>query len=231
MKIVKNEALIERNGKIGNWLSLASLAVLATGMYISFSRPEWFTYSLVCLVVGFALTQIGMYMGNRWGRSPRRDERLDSALKGMHSESVLYHYIAPAAHVLVGPAGLWILLPYQQAGTASFEKNRWKIKGGGFMQSYMRIFGQEGIGRPNLEAETETAALRKFLAKKMDEEAIPEIKTALVFINEQVEVEANDSPLPAMRLKDLKEFLRNESKTRKLSNAQIQQISAAFSEK
>ncbi len=231
MKIVKNETLIERNGKIGNWLSLGSLVILGTGMYISFSRPEWFTYSLICLVVGFALTQIGMYMGNRWGRSPRRDERLDAALKGMHSEFVLYHYIGPVAHTLVGPAGLWIILPYQQAGTASYTKNRWKIKGGGFMQGYMRLFGQEGIGRPDLEAESETATLRKFLEKKMDGETIPEIKVVIVFINELAQVEAGESPLPAMKLKELKEFLRTESKTRKLTSAQIQKIASALSDK
>ena len=74
MKIVKNEKLIERNGKMGNWISLGALAVLGVGMYLSFTRPDLFTYSLICLVLGFTMTQIGMYMGNRWGRSPRRDE-------------------------------------------------------------------------------------------------------------------------------------------------------------
>lgn len=40
------------------------------------------------------------------------------------------------------------------------------------MQSYMRIFGQEGIGRPDLEAETEVAAIKNFLAKKMEGKAL-----------------------------------------------------------
>ena len=60
MKIIKNEKLIERNGKIGQWTSLGALVVLGAGMYISFTRPEWFTYSIVCLVVGFIMTQIGL---------------------------------------------------------------------------------------------------------------------------------------------------------------------------
>ena len=148
MKIIKNEKLIKRNGAIGNWISLGALAVLAGGMYISFTRPDLFTYSLICLVLGFMMTQVGMYMGNRWGRSPRRDERIDAGLKGLHSEFSIYHYTAPVPHLLVGPSGVWVILPYQQAGTAYYEKNRWRIKGGGFMQTYMQIFGQEGIGRP-----------------------------------------------------------------------------------
>ena len=224
MKIIKNEKLIQRNGKIGNWISLGALLVLGGGMYISFTKPELFTYSLVCLVVGFMMTQVGMYMGNRWGRSPRRDEKLDAGLKGMHSEFSLYHYSTPVSHLLVGPAGVWVILPHQQAGTIHYEKNRWKVKGGGFMQSYMRIFGQEGIGRPDLEAETEVSTLKKFLAKKMAENAIPEIKPIMVFTHDQVEVEAGESPIPAMKLKQLKGFMREEAKSRKLTSAQIQEL-------
>ncbi|MBI3169375.1 MAG: hypothetical protein HYZ22_12900 [Chloroflexi bacterium] len=224
MKIIKNEKLIQRNGKIGNWVSLGALIVLGIGMYISFTKPELFTYSLVCLVIGFMMTQVGMYMGNRWGRSPRRDEKIDAGLKGMHSEFSLYHYSTPVSHLLVGPAGVWVILPYQQAGTVLYEKKRWKIKGGGFMQSYMRIFGQEGIGRPDLEAETEVSAMNKFLAKKMAENTVPEIKAIVVFTHDQVEVEAGESPIPAMKLKQLKGFMREESKKRKLSNIQIQEL-------
>ena len=44
MKIVKNEKLIARNGKIGQWMSLASLVVLGLGLYISFSMPEYFAH-------------------------------------------------------------------------------------------------------------------------------------------------------------------------------------------
>lgn len=226
MKIIKNEKLIQRNGKIGNWISLGALVVLGGGMYISFTHPEWFTYSLICLIVGFMMTQIGMYMGNRWGRSPRRDEKIDSALKGMHSDFSIYHYTTPASHVLVGPAGVWVILPYQQAGKVYFEKNRWKVKGGGFAQSYMRIFGQEGIGRPDLEAAGEVAAMKKFFAKNMAENDIPEVRPVMVFTHDQVEVEAGESPIPAMKLKQLKVFMREEAKNRKLTSGQIQTITS-----
>lgn len=225
MKIVKNEKLIQRNGKLGNWLSLGALAVLGIGMYISFTRTDLFTYSLICLVLGFTLTQIGMYMGNRWGRSPRRDEKLDAALKGLHSDFSIYHYSTPASHLLLGPAGVWVLLPYQQGGSVTYEKNRWRIRGGGFMQGYMRIFGQEGIGRPDLEAENEVNTVRKFLLKRMDENSVPEIKPILVFTHDQVEVDPGESPVPALKLKHLKGFIRDASRERKLSSLQIQELS------
>ena len=228
MKIIKNDKLIERNGKIGQWTSLAALVVLGLGMYISFSKPELFTYSVVCLVIGFIMTQVGMYMGNRWGRSPRPDEKFDSGLKGLHSDFNLYHYSSPVSHLLIGPSGVWILLPYHQRGKVAYEKNRWKMSGGGFMQMYMRVFGQENIGRPEIDAENETLTLKKFLLKKMDETSIPEIKPILVFTSDEVEVEAGDSPIAAMKLKQLKEFLRQGAKNRALTPQQIEKITTHF---
>jgi len=224
MRIIKNEKLIERNSKIGQWVSLAALVVLGGGMYLSFSKPELFTYSIICLVVGFIMTQIGMYMGSRWGRSPRPDEKFDTGLKGLHSEFNMYHYASPVSHLLIGPSGMWVLLPYHQRGKITFEKNRWKMKGGGFLQGYMRIFGQENIGRPELDAENEVKALQKFFAKKMDESNIPEIKPILVFTTEEVELDAGESPVAAMKLKQLKEFMRQGGKNRSLSNDQIKKL-------
>jgi hypothetical protein len=223
MRIIKNEKIIERNGKIGQWTSLA-LVVLGGGMYISFSKPELFTYSVVCLVIGFIMTQVGMYMGSRWGKSPRPDEKLDAGLKGLHSEFNMYHYSSPVSHLLVGPSGVWVLLPYHQRGKISFEKNRWKMKGGGFLQSYMRIFGQENLGRPDLDAESETNTLQKFFAKKLDISSIPEIKPILVFTTDEAELEVGESAIPAMKLKQLKEFLRQGGKNRSLSNDQIKKL-------
>jgi len=155
MKIIKNEKLIKRNAAIGSWTSLAALVVLGLGMYISFTRTELFAYSLVALVLGFTLTQIGMYMGNRFGRSPRPDEKLDAGLKGLQNEFVMYHYTTPASHLLVGPAGVWVIMPYHQRGQVTFKKNRWRVSGGGFLQNYMRIFGQEGLGRPDIEIDND----------------------------------------------------------------------------
>jgi len=228
MKIIKNEKLIERNGKIGQWTSLAALGVLGLGMYISFAKPELFIYSVICLLVGFIMTQVGMYMGSRWGRSPRPDEQLDSGLKGLHSEFNMYHYSSPVSHLLVGPSGVWVILPYHQRGSISFEKNRWKMKGGGFLQAYMRIFGQENLGRPDLDAENEARTLHKFFAKQMDESKIPEIKPVLVFTTDEVELDAGDSPIAAMKLKQLKEFMRQGGKNRMLNSEQVAEINRAL---
>jgi hypothetical protein len=215
MKIIKNETLIKRNAKIGGWTSIAALVVLGLGMYISFTRPELFTYSLLALLLGFTLTQIGMYLGNKFGRSPRPDEKLDAGLKGLQNEFVIYHYTTPVSHLLVGPGGVWVIKPYHQRGQVTFKKNRWRLSGGGFLQNYMRIFGQEGLGRPDMEIESDIRVLKKELAKKMDDSEIPEINALLVFTNDDVEIDTENAPIPAMKLKQLKEFMRQKAKEKK----------------
>lgn len=40
MKIIKNEKLIKRNAKIGQWTSMGALVILGLGMYISFTRND-----------------------------------------------------------------------------------------------------------------------------------------------------------------------------------------------
>jgi len=226
MKIIKNEKLIKRNGQIGNWTSLGALVVLGLGMYISFTRTDLFIYSIGALLVGFTLTQIGMYMGNRYGRSPRPDEKLDAGLKGLQNEFTMYHYTTPASHLLVGPAGVWVLLPYHQRGQVAFRKNRWRMSGGGFLQTYMRLFGQENIGRPDIEIDNETNALKKYFAKRMEESEIPEINAMMVFTSDDVEIEAADAPIPAMKLKQIKDFFRQRVKGKRISNDELSKLNS-----
>ena len=214
MRIIKNEKLIKRNALIGQYTSFAALAVLGVGMYISFKRSDLFVYSVAALLLGFTMTQVGMFFSNRWGRRPRPDEQLDAALKGLPGDTSLYHYVTPVPHLLVSPAGVWILQTYHQRGNVTYSKDRWRLAGGGFMQAYMSLFGQEGIGRPELDIANEVGSLKKYLARLMDENEIPEIQAALVFTSDQAEISAEGAPSPALKPKQLKDFFRQKAKER-----------------
>ncbi len=229
MRIVKNERLISRNAKIGQYTSLAALIVLGAGMYISIRRQDLFIYAVIALILGFVMTQIGMFFSNRWGRSPRPDEQLDAALKGLPGDTVIYHYVTPVAHLLVGPAGVWILQTYHQKGKVGYSKNRWRLSGGGFMQAYMSVFGQEGLGRPDIDIAAQKESLKKFLGKQMDEQEIPEIQAALIFTNPEIELDATDGPMPALKIKQLKEFMRQRSKDRSVAPLVIDRVKAVIS--
>jgi hypothetical protein len=134
MKIVSNEKLIKRNRRIGQVLTFSALGVLAIGLYFSFARPEMITVTFGALLIGFLLTQIGTYYGNRWGRSPRPDEILSTGLKGLEDKYTLYHYTAGISHLLVGPTGVWALVPITASGKFTYDEGMGKFhqKGGNF---------------------------------------------------------------------------------------------------
>jgi hypothetical protein len=222
MKVVTNTKLIKRNAKIGQYTSIGALVILGVGLYISFKMPDKFIYSLGALLLGFFMSQIGMYYGNRWGRSPRPDELIDKGLKGLGREYTIYHYVTAAAHLLVGPAGVWTLMPYYQSGVITYEKKRWKSKGGGFLQSYLRLFGQENIGRPEIESNSEIEATGRYLTKILpDGSEAPLVKSLLLFTSPKAELKVEDAPLPAITPKDLKDFMRDKSKEKPIGDLML----------
>ena len=228
MKIFTHEKLIKRNARLGQIASLAGLVILAGGMYVSFRFPEQVGLAWLALFAGFALSQAGLYYGNRWGRRPRPDEHLTQALKGMDARYTLYNYCTPVPHLLLGPAGLWVLLPHHQIGKIIYEKGRWRQKGGGIFQAYLRLFAQEGIGRPDLEIPAEVDAIQSFLKKHLPEQELPEIRPALVFTSEKAEIEADDAPVPTLHVQKLKELLRKSVKEKGLAPEKIKLIQDAL---
>jgi hypothetical protein len=96
------------------------------------------------------------------------------------------------------------------------------------MQSYMRIFGQEGIGRPDLEAAYQVESLTKQLAHKMGEAAPPPINAAFVFSSEDIEIDGNESPVPALPIRKLKDFMRQRIRESAASTLVIRQVKEAL---
>ena len=238
MKIIKNEKLIKRNAKIGQYASLAGLLLVIGTMFFLFqfvTKPESATQTNTfilwgVLFLGIALSQISMYFGTRWGRRP--DEALDKVLKGLPGDFTIYHYSSPVPHLLVGAAGIWLLLPYHLRGKVTYKNNRWRVAGGGFSQSYLRLFGQDTIGRPDIEIGSQANALEKFLKKKLDDgQEIPPISAALIFLDEQTEINTEDSPLPAMQIKKLKDFLRKAAKETPFPLTELARIKSALPDK
>jgi hypothetical protein len=231
MNINRNDPLIKRNARIGQLTMFVALAVLAGGMFVSFQYPEQANWSFLALLVGFVLSQVGIYYSNRYSRKPRPDELIDQALKGMDKKFALYHYLTPATHLLVGPSGLWVLLPYYQRGTITFSKGRWRQQGGGLMYQYLKLFAQEGLGRPDMDVANQISALQSLLQKRLPEESLPEIQAALVFTNPKAQIaipEDETPPAETVLLKDLKEMIRKSGKSKTISQDKVKLIQDAL---
>jgi hypothetical protein len=228
MNIVTNERLIRRNAKIAQFTGLGGMVVLAAGMVVLFTRPESISIVWSTVIIGFILSQVGIYFTNRWGRRPRPDESITGALKGLGDNYTLYHYTTPTPHLLIGPAGIWVLLPRYQRGTITYQNGKWRQKSSGFVHGYLRLFGQEGIGRPDLEASAEVDSIKRFLKKNLSEEEIPSIQAALVFTDDRVTLDTDDAPLATLPVKKLKEFIRKTAKGKPIPTTRVKDIQQIF---
>lgn len=110
------------------------------------------------------------------------------------------------------------MIPKHQRGTITYRKNRWRQSGGGFVQNYLKIFAQEGIGRPDLEIESDIDGLKKYLRKNLPEGTeLPNIQAALVFSHPEIDIQVEDAPAPALPAKKLKDMIRKEAKGKPIS--------------
>lgn len=226
MKVVTNDKLIKRNQKIGNISSLASLGILVLGFVLSFN-PDQLTWAFAALLLGFIVSQVGLFFGARFGRSPRPDEHLTAALKGLENRYTLYHYTTPVSHLLVGPSGAWVLLPYSQGGIIRYDvkKQRWQQKGGNL---YLKIFAQDSLGRPDLDVKGSLNDAQKFLNEKLGQSVPVEVKAALVFTNPKVTIEAAEAPIPTLTAEKLKDFIRKQAKDNAFPNETFLAIQQAL---
>ena len=228
MNILINTKLVKRNTRIGQALMFSGMAILIAGLILNIRMPEMINLSLGALLVGFLLSQVGIQFSNKWARQPRPYETINKALKGLDGRYTLYHYTTPASHLLLGPSGLWVIQPKYQGGTISYSKGRYRQKGGNL---YLKIFGQDGIGRPDLEVQAEIARVQSYLRKLLPDEKIPPVNAVLSFVHPKVAIVQPEDEQPAFPFvtdEKLKDLVRKTTKGQTLSNTQINELRAAF---
>ncbi|MBM4422011.1 MAG: hypothetical protein FJ030_01300 [Chloroflexi bacterium] len=227
MRLITNEPLIKRNAAIGKYAASAGLVVLVGGLVVSFTardNPQLQLVPFYTLIVGFILSNVGIYFANRFVREPRADKTIEAALKGLDDKYHLYNYRLPAPHVLIGPSGIFALVPKFQAGEVIWDGKRWNHKGSNFILS---LFGQESLANPNAEAAAEASRVANALGKKIGGD-IPPVQAIIVFYNPKVAIQAENPPIPALYVKQLKDFIRKLPKGPTLSAEQIEKLDGAL---
>ncbi|MDO9547036.1 MAG: hypothetical protein Q7J07_09860 [Pelolinea sp.] len=218
MKISINNKRIDRNKKLAQITLYGSLALLSIGFIWTIRNPEpsKIFVGYLILIPAFLLVQVSIYMANRWGKSPRPDEIVAQALKGLNDKYTLYSYTTGIPHLLVGPVGAWIINPYHQSGEISYDQSKKKYiqKGGGnFISKY---FSQEGL--PNITKDV--AALKKDFIAYLENRSIqfeedPEVIN--IFYSENTLLKTNNAPDVNLKSEKLKEFIRKYVKKTKTS--------------
>lgn len=230
MIILRDEQRIERLRKIGQYVSFLGMGILLLGLAIIFwGNENAVFYQLVALAAGWAISQIGIYLGHRYGRDPRPDEVLDEVLKHVARDGRVYHYLLPAPHVLLVPSGVIILHTKYQSGDITAEGDNWKQKGAGLR----KYFGQEGLGNPSKEAERLVSAMANYIRKNAPEiEEVP-MAPLIVFTTKNIkQLDVKNSNTPAMHYTKLKGFLRQQKNSLPpMPEAEYEALRAAFDKK
>lgn len=211
MRIIRNDKFIKQRAGLGRNISIAGLVILVIGLLISFSAPELVFLSLLCLLIGFLCSQIGIYLGNRYIRLDRPDEVLQKALKGFDDRYALYIYTSPAGNVFLTPTQCVVFTVKLQSGAIEYRNGKWHHR----VRGLKRVLGwmtQEGLGNPTRDAETESASLQRYFAKKLPGLDIP-LQPVIVFSSPTAEINAAGTSIPAIHAKKLKEWLRSISKS------------------
>lgn len=231
MRVYVNEKKVRFRSRVATISSLIGLGVLIAGMIITLTvkpdnpyYPFWISAALACLFVGFLAAQVGNYNLRRFGRRPRMDEVLDRALKGFDDRYEMYHWLLPAEHVLLGPAGLYVFVLRDTKAPVQAVGAKWKQPFNLFRA--LGLFGQEGLGDPVAEALSEAERLRSWLEK-----VAPDLEVdvePLVFFTNPVPIQKDDPVVPPMLPKDLKKYLRRRQKEAGLPETVRRRLSEIF---
>ena len=211
MQVYCNEKYVKSRAKLGRYASFAGMGVLLVGLIITWTAgPEGLALSFIALIGGFVLSQVGLYYANRFGRPERPDQVLAKSLKGFDDRYNLFQYTCPAGNVLVTPSACFVFAVKMQRGSIRYEKGKWKHARG--FRSIFLWLGSDSLGNPSKDAAIEADTLQRYLAKKLPGVEIP-VQPVILFGNPTAELDAGESPVPAIHYKKLKDWLRGRSKS------------------
>jgi len=239
MRTYINKRHIARRATLGRRLSFIGLLILLAGMLASFSpgiianwasagnelantgwaqwlwQGGWLIVSMLSLLVGFLLGQIGNHHIRRYQRSPRPDQTIAKALKGFDDRNHLFVWSTPVDLVFVGPAGVYAIVTRDLSGKISIVNDR--IKQPFNLRRVLFAFGQESPGLPVQEANDMAKKLEAWLNEDVDEGKLVTVQPLVVFTNEKAELDIQSTSGPVLHVKQLKKYLRNQLRSTGMS--------------
>ena len=73
---------------------------------------------------------------------------------------------------------------------------------------FLGFTGQDALGDPVRETMYDVQRLRGWLTKRLPEDKIPEIVPFTVFVRDGVSLDVAETPIPVLRYKQLKSYIR-----------------------
>jgi hypothetical protein len=202
MRVIRDEAFINKQAKLTQYGSLAAMAMLIISLILSSSQP---LISWALLIVGFGMAMVFVRIGNHYVRPPRPDMLLDKLLKGLDNRYVLYHYLQPAEHLLLTPSGLVAIEVRDSRGRVSVRNGRWSQAP--FTQKLRVLIGDSGLGNPFADARREIVRTQRNVSELQGENAVP-FDGVVVFTSGKAQLTAEKPEMPVVLTEDLRSTLR-----------------------
>jgi hypothetical protein len=219
MQIYVKEKAIERKAKLAKILTYGGLGVVVILFIYSLQENALSSLYLIVVLIAMILSQYGILLDNRWGKRPRMDEIFDQSLRGFDSKYTIFHYELGSNHALISPSGVFALIPITYDGEITFEDEKW-------YQTRMRRGKPRKKTIRNLTKDTnmEVKSLYNALQKRLQDQAIPEVKPILVLLHDDAISNAPDAPIPVVHQKKLKSMIRKSGKGPTLDEGQTLQL-------
>ena len=224
MQVTTNEKLIKRRGRWGTYGALGGVVVLIIGMIASLQQ-QYVWISLIAIVLVFLLAQVGNYNLRRYGRSPRPDQVLETAFKGLDDRYHYYAWSLPVPYALLTPHGIFAFTARDQTGEISVNGARWNSKL--TLGRVLTIFAQEGLGNPSAEA-LDTAARLDAWIKKMLPDITAKVQPVIVFIDDRAKLQITEPTVPVLDAKGLKKWIRLTGRGEHLKSADYRALEDLF---
>ena len=190
MNIIIDQKSVQRNALIGKILRWVSLGCMLIGLIAVFSEeissnPNLFAIFFVIMIVGVLLSSVSGFFTSRFGKSPRPDELIDKTFKGLDDRFQIYHYRSAIPHLLIGPAGLWSIIPTFIDGEVTYDENKgnWIHKRSSIIN---RILQKEYFPNPLSEYKHHKKELEKILTDNHRININPDLKLLVLFLNKNV---------------------------------------------
>lgn len=215
MHVVVNQKLISTRVKFASTAHLGALAVFAVGLFISWTNPEptleQMGLAYGAIIIGLILYNVGQVFLRRYGPRFRHDLVLAKTFKGLDKR---YTFVAFAStklpdYILVGPAGIQVIVARLHGGTITCRSDQWKRDAGSTFKRISAMFGGTPFGDPTQDVAKGIARVRARLTEAGIVEAKqPPVDGLIVFTNPAVKLRVEGSAYPVVTLKSIRNYVR-----------------------
>ena len=228
MQITTNTQLVQSRGNWGKRLTWGGFILLFGAVFMPFV-DALLPYSFPVMLLGFLITNVGMYYFSRYVRPPLAQNILEDAMKGLDNRYHLFNYMGPVEHVLLTPSGVMAITIRRMGGLISCKGDKWYRKTS--LVSRLRLFAEEQLGNPSFDLRRDVTLLQKLLEAKLpsdeNEKPVP-IGGFLYFADPAVQLNLDEPTVPVLHPKAIKDYLRKQAVTERLTPARAEAITAAL---